>query len=123
MPASSQKLAALASTGNNTHAAVSAPQQTQAVAAQLNVTIIGATPTITYEVQGSEDGVNFKPLSYTTPASATIQTGPRTRTTVSSDLIFLTPQANRLYRYYRVVTSANTNVTYDADIVSFLPGD
>lgn len=119
MPANSQKLAPLASTGNNTHTAVSVPPLMQALGAAFTITAVGATPTIKYEVQGSDDGTNWKPLSYVLPGGGAVLSGPRTRTTVSSDLIFFSNSRDRLYKYYRFVTTANTNVTYDSDILTF----
>lgn len=119
MTAMSQKLAALASTGNNTHAAVSVPSHAEAVSALFTVTVIGATPTVTYSVQGSDDGINFTPVQYITTSGSALGATPRVRTTVSTDLIHISSPRDRRYRFYRVVTSANTNVTYDADLITY----
>lgn len=107
-------LASAGSTGNNTHTATSVgPADT--VAFQLVVEAIGATPTITWKIQGTIDGTRFYDLAYITTSSDTVAT---TAVTVASpaandgSLIFLSNPVARQYHQYRVVTTANTNVTY-----------
>jgi hypothetical protein len=109
--------AATGSTGNATHTAREVDSPSDApVAFQFIVEAIGATPTVTYKWQGSVDGTNFFDLAYITDATATEAVTTRARTTVSADILFLALPQARVYRHYRLVTSANTNVTYRAEI-------
>lgn len=111
----SVRLAPTGSTGNNTHTAVLMPQDYEGLALEFEVTAIGATPTVTYKYQGSMDGVNFYDLAYITDANDTVAVATRTATTVSKQIAFLSNPLARNYRYIRLVTSANTNVTYRAE--------
>lgn len=104
---------AATSTGNNTHTAQRADAG-DAYAFEMEVTAIGATPTITWVIQGSMDNVNFFPIAYITDATDTVAVAGRVMTTVSTQIEFLANPAARQYAYWRLVTSANTNVTYRA---------
>lgn len=107
-------LAAAGSTGNNTHSSVHVGGEYKAIAFVMNVTAIGATPTITYKYQGSADGTNWFDVFYVTDATDTASAGTRVMTTVSQQIAFLANPVARRYKYFRLVTSANTNVTYNA---------
>ncbi len=105
------------STGNNTHASQEMDSPSGAgVAFEFEVTAVGATPTVTYKWQASLDGTNWRDLAYITDAVDTLAVVTRARTTVSSDLLFLANPQARIYRYFRVVTTLNTNCTYRAYI-------
>lgn len=114
-------LAPAGSTGNNTHAGYSVNGVYDAVAFQFIVTAVGATPTVTYKYQGSansttgSDGDWFD-VGYITDASDTISQATRSATTQSTQIAFLSNPVARRYKWFRVVTSANTNVTYRAEI-------
>jgi len=74
------------------------------------VTTVGATPTCTYLIEGSMDGVNFYPVPSADPATPT--TFAQTTfviTTATTTRRFLQPGIP--WRYLRVTMSANTNVT------------
>lgn len=109
-------------TGNNTHAGVAVVGY-DTVAFQFVVEAVGGTPTITWKVQGSVDdpatvtdvSANWFDVAYVTDATDTTATAARTRTTVGADVEFLANPVARRYRRYRLVTSANTNVTYHAE--------
>jgi hypothetical protein len=77
-------------------------------------TAVGATPTCTYAVEGSPDGVNFFPVQYADSASP--QTLVITTFVISSAVtaLKLVP-ANIPVRFLRVTYSANTNVTNTLD--------
>ncbi len=62
-------------------------------------TTVGATPTVTAELQGSADETNWLTL-----ATATI---------ITSTLTKLVKAAGEVYEFYRIAFSANTNVTID----------
>lgn len=71
-------------------------------------TVGGATPSCTYQVQGSVDGVNFFNLPTTKPDdNSSAATFATTTTTVVHRLVLGTFP----WRYLKVVMSANTNVT------------
>lgn len=104
---------AATSTGNNTHTAVRADAG-DAYAFEMEVTAIGATPTVTWVIQGSMDGTTYFPIAYVTDATDTVAVAGRTMTTVSTQIEFLANPTARQYKFWRLVTSANTNVTYRA---------
>lgn len=109
------KLAPVGSTGNNTHAAVTLPDRYDGLVMQMNVTAVGATPTITYKFQGSMDATTWFDVAYVTDANDTVAVATRSMTSVTSQIQFLSNPVARSYKYLRLVTSANTNVTYNAD--------
>jgi hypothetical protein len=88
------------------------------VAFLFTVEAVGATPTITYKFQGSDDGSNWFDVNYITDASDTPATAARTRTTQGQDIAWLSQSGVRQYNFYRVVVTANTNVTYRAELVA-----
>jgi hypothetical protein len=75
------------------------------------VTTVGATPTCTYQVEGSIDGANFFPIPSAdpaTPSTFSVTTfGPVTTATTTRRFL----QAGIPWRYLRVTMSSNTNVT------------
>lgn len=82
------------------------------------VTTIGATPTCTYLLEGSADGVNFWALQYAdsaTPATVVNTTFVITTATTKQLLV----QPNQPYNYLRLTFSANTNVTNTVDAFFF----
>lgn len=112
-------LAPTASTGNNTHTAVAYKPGNgfaSPVAIQFVVEAAGATPTVTWKAQGSFDGTNFYDLLYITDASDTAATTTKTATAVGAQAIFVSNSQSRGYNFYRIVTSANTNITYRAEL-------
>ena len=86
----------------------------ETVAFEFEITAIGATPTITFKYQGSLDGTNWYDVAYVTDANDTVSVATRVVTTVGTSVQFLSNPVARRYDYYRVVPSANTNVTWKA---------
>lgn len=109
-------LAPAGSTGNNTHAARIAGDDYDGLAVQFVIEAVGGTPTVTFKVQGSLDNANWYDLGYITDASDTISVTALTKTAVGAYIIFLSNPLARNYRYFRLVTSANTNVTYRGEM-------
>lgn len=109
-------LAPAGSTGNNTHAAVNAPPMAANVAFQFVVEAAGATPTVTFKFQGSLDGTNWYDLDYVTDAVDTGAVAARTVTAVGAYAEFVQSPLQRAFTQYRCVTSANTNITYRAEM-------
>lgn len=115
-------LAPSGSTGNNTHTGIFSPSAEDTFAVVLKAEAVGATPTITWKVQGSFTGgsnagewqdIQLLPTNTDTSAGTITLASP-----VANDTSFAhcSLASSRFFRYYRLVTSANTNVTYRADI-------
>lgn len=79
-------------------------------------TVIGGTPTCTYAMEVSSDGVSFAAATYadvnTPTVDSTATFAITTATTVQK--IIKVPGA---WRYFRITYSANTNVTNTADFL------
>jgi hypothetical protein len=76
---------------------------------------IGATPTVTVNIQGSVDGVTFFNIPYAlvaTPSSFVVTA--ITITTAVTTFYLLQP--GQAWNYLKLVYSANTNVTLTADV-------
>ena len=74
---------------------------------------IGATPTVTVNIQGSVDGVNFYNIPYALVATpATFVVTAITITTAVTTTYLLQP--SQQWRVLKLVYSANTNVTLTA---------
>lgn len=75
---------------------------------------VGATPTVTVNIQGSVDGANWFNIPYAlvaTPSAFTV--AALTITTAVTTLYLL--QTGQAWVYVKLVLSANTNVTLTAD--------
>lgn len=115
------QLAAAGSTGNNTHASVSTDSDYDVLNLEFEITAVGATPTISWLFQASDDGpevsdaasdwynLSVLPADSNTEL-ATVQTKTAVGVYPASAEITRRPA-----RKIRLVTSANTNVTYEAE--------
>lgn len=75
---------------------------------------IGATPTVTLNIQGSADGVTWFNIPYSLSGTPTSQVvAAITITTATTAYYYLQP--NYPWRYLKTVRSANTNVTLTED--------
>jgi len=76
---------------------------------------IGATPTVTVNIQGSMDGTNFYNAPYALVATpeTPVVTAITITTAVTTNYIL---RPNHAWRYLKLVYSANTNVTLTVDI-------
>lgn len=79
-------------------------------------TLIGATPTCTYAIEGSVDGTTWAAVSYADSATPTVFT---TSTFVITTAITTKKLISQTvpWRYLRITYSANTNVTNTADVL------
>lgn len=84
------------------------------VAFQFVVEAVGATPTVTFKYQGSLDRLTWTDVAYTTGALAASSQATQTVTGTGTTVNFLA-DARLIYRFFRCVTTANTNVTYRAE--------
>lgn len=110
-------LAPAGTTGNNTHGLAGVGGAADRIAVQFVVEAIGATPTITWKVQGSLDGTSWYDVEYVSDSSDTGAAATRTATTVSSQVEWLDlAGGSRFYDDIRLVTTLNTNVTYRAEL-------
>jgi hypothetical protein len=76
-------------------------------------TTVGATPTVTVNIQGSVDGTDFYNIPYALVATPeTLSIAAITITTAVTTTYLLRP--NHVWRYVKLVYSANTNVTLTA---------
>lgn len=74
---------------------------------------VGATPTVTVNIQGSVDGTNFYNIPYALVATPeTLTVAGITITTATTTTYLLRP--NHAWRFLKLVYSANTNVTLTA---------
>jgi hypothetical protein len=82
------------------------------------VTTVGATPTCTYAIEGSVDGVDWWPVAYAdfaTPETMSVATFVITTATTSRKIM----RQHHPWRFLRITYSANTNVTSTADLWVF----
>jgi hypothetical protein len=82
------------------------------------VTTVGATPTCTYAVEGSADGVTWWSIPIADPATPTtisVATFAITSATTTLKLLVV----DQPWAYVRLTYSANTNVTNTADVFTF----
>lgn len=116
--------AAVGSTGNNTHASKSLSASSEHVALNVRITAVGGSPTITWKWQGTYDDPSVVDGSadwYDIAArdigatAATTLVVSQTKTAVGNYGVVLPADCG--FTRVRLVTSANTNVTYAADIV------
>ncbi|HEY6019306.1 MAG TPA: hypothetical protein VIY48_05195 [Candidatus Paceibacterota bacterium] len=103
-------LAPTGTTGNNTHAGVNV-NPSDRIGIAFVIEAVGATPTVTFAINGSQDGVNWVTAAIVAAATpGTVATTSGALTTVGQFHFFLPDPT--FYKYLRVVSSANTNVTY-----------
>ena len=117
----SQYAALPGSTGNNTHQSVGLTGDAESVCVDFRATAVGTT--VTFVVQGSfdepqtADGSSTFVTAFVYPVGSDTGTAaPAAVTTVSSNPVWLSGSLFRFYKKIRIVTSANTGVTYEAKV-------
>lgn len=117
-------------TGNNTHPSVEIPADFDQLIACFIVEVAGATPTITYKWQVSFDPTDVSDansqwsdmayvlLGATEDAAETFVVTTQVLTAVGrqTEIPYVGSKLQALPRKMRLVTSANTNVTYRGEI-------
>jgi hypothetical protein len=119
-------LAPAGSVGNNTHTGYNLSGAAEEILVQFRITAIGATPTVTWNVQasyaetgiadGSADWFDVAIVASTSTTPTTL-VPTITGTTVSTVVAIVAGLQNIPAKRIRLVTSANTNVTYTADLI------
>jgi hypothetical protein len=79
------------------------------------VTTVGATPTCTYQIEGSADGTSFYPLASFDASGAVSPTGATFVITAAATTWRVIP-VDLPWTFLRITYSANTNVTNTADV-------
>lgn len=87
-------------------------------------TVAGATPTVTFNIKTSPDGVTFTNINYALIATPNtfVNTAVTTAATGTVSRIYRIPASALLAaqaRQLQVVVSANTNMTYSIDVWDF----
>lgn len=75
------------------------------------VTTVGATPTVTVQLEGSDDNGTFAPLSSADSATPTVFSSATFAITSATTTVRIIDPAATAARYIRATYSANTNVT------------
>lgn len=101
--------------GDSTNIAVQGNRDTTRQRYLVLTTVAGGTPTVTINIQGSNDGVNWAnvPYSAENTISATWVVAAIVITTSKTGFYVLQPGMQ--YRFLKLAYSANTNVTTTAD--------
>ena len=82
------------------------------------VAAVGATPTVTVDVQGSADGTNWWNVPYETAGTPGVRSAASlTITAAGTTRLWLPPDYP--WRYLRLAYSANTNVTLTVNVWIF----
>jgi hypothetical protein len=103
--------------GDSTNIAFRGNRLTNQAGGIVITSAVGATPTVTINIQGSFDGVNYVNIPYS--AENLLATAPTwvitalTITTAKTGFYVLQPGVG--WRYLKLVYSANTNVTLTVD--------
>ena len=111
-------LAATGRTGNNTHTGVEVGGDEETgdrVYVEFIVEVAGATPSVTYALQGSFDGTNYDTNGIALIPSSS-DTVASTRAVTATGYTHNQTSQSRIFRFNRLVTTANTNVTYAANL-------
>lgn len=120
----SSPLAASGSTGNNNHQSVSVAPAAQLIAVEFVVEVAGGTPTVTYKLQGTFDRGEISDGSagwfdlILLPSDNETAAVTRVVTAVGDYASYLAQSHVRFVPRVRLVTSANTNITYAATLRS-----
>lgn len=110
-------------TGNNTHTSVGLSAAAKHAAFAFIVEVAGGGPTVTYVFEGTLDpqavsdaNALWFPLIVLPSNNDTATATPAAATTVGAKVHYLAQAHSRFIRRARVVTSANTNITYRCEL-------
>lgn len=109
------ELAPSGSVGTGRKSASLGGAATTRVGIEFEVEAVGATPTVTFTVQGSYDGVNWSDMQYVRlDSSVAASKAGVVRTAVGKEHLFVDGLDKRFVRFVAVNVTANTNVTFSA---------
>ncbi len=117
-------LAPAASVGSQTHVPVEVPAEADTLMIEFEVEAVGATPTVTYNVQGSMDDADVPVASsdwfemFGLPSAGAAEVDISGTVTAVGVSDFTLDLRSRAVKKLRLVTSANTNVTYNSEVHS-----
>lgn len=122
-------LAPTGTTGNNTHTGINVNPPDGSTIFNFIVEAVGGTPTVTFKIQGCVDAptvtdanVTWFDIPYFPANSDTLATATQTVTATGKTTFFLDiASGSRLFTRFRLVTTANTNVTYRCEAFSLCP--
>lgn len=119
-------LAGPSATGSNTHTGYNTSGATDDIQVIFRITAVGATPTVTWKVQGAPDetsvadgSANWFDLSVRDVTGTSSTTLVATMTKTATGVYVVAIPEDVQFRRIRLVTSANTNVTYECDLGEF----
>ena len=123
MPAAqTQALYATGTTATPASAVLAVPSTAQWVALEFIIEAVGGTPTITWKLQGSFSTAGTPAGAFVDcqllPSASDTSVASVTQTGTGTYVHFVSLAHSRQFRYYQCVTSANTNVTYRANLWS-----
>jgi hypothetical protein len=81
-------------------------------------TTVGATPTATFDIQGSNDQSTWASLNFADSSTPGTVASATFTVTTATTLVKFVQQAQR-FRYLRVNVTSNTNVTFTIDVTQF----
>lgn len=111
----SMELAAKGSTGTGRKSAFLGSVDPKRIAVEVEVEAVGATPSMTFTVQGSMDGSTWTDMQYVTlDSSVAASKAGIAVTTVGKTVVFVDGLDKRFPHFIAVNVSANTNVTFSA---------
>lgn len=106
-------------TGNARFSADITGTSASRIMVEFTVDAVGATPTVTYTIQGSMDNVNWVDMQYVTlDSSVAASKAGIVVTTVGATHKFVDGLDKRFPHYIAVTTTLNTNVTFSARVHS-----
>ena len=108
-------LHAVGSVGNASSVARDAGSDAEYVCLEVVIEAIGATPTVTIALEGSMDGTNFVACRHV-PHDSETSAASQTYTTTGRRYLFLKSDLGAFFRFFRAVSSANTNVTFSTNL-------
>ena len=109
------EIAAKGSTGTGRKSALIDGTAASRLMIEFEVEAVGATPTVTFTIQGSMDGTTWTDMQYVTlDSSVAASKAGIVVTTVSKTHRFVDGLDKRFPHYIAVNVTANTNVTFSA---------
>ncbi len=104
------RFATLSHAGGNADSSIFDRQDRDGPGILTITTTVGGTPSVKIDIQGSIDGTTYWNVPYALMSSPTTWTSAQITTTTATTVAYLLRELTP-WRYLKVVTSSNTNVT------------